>query len=81
MSQVANEMEKELEGSNTMDDMETIQGRVRHKEENTTTTKATTKFRATMKIFLQRSSRIPIPFPENNAFCHFHPESSLCGAI
>nr|XP_021194737.2 uncharacterized protein LOC110379395 [Helicoverpa armigera] len=33
----------------------------------------------TLKIFLGKSSKLPVPLPENNAFCYFHPNNPLCG--
>ncbi|CAH1647651.1 unnamed protein product [Spodoptera littoralis] len=36
-------------------------------------------FRSSLKIFLPHSSRLPIPFSENNAFCHFYPTNPICG--
>ncbi|XP_028032950.1 uncharacterized protein LOC114245130 [Bombyx mandarina] len=36
------------------------------------------QFQNTFKIHLSRSSRMPIPLPENNAFCFTNPNSPLC---
>lgn len=35
-------------------------------------------FRITRRIHLERSTRYPIPFPENHAFCFMNPRSALC---
>lgn len=34
--------------------------------------------RPTLRIHLARSTRLPIPFSENNAFCYYAPRSPLC---
>ncbi|XP_022834467.1 uncharacterized protein LOC111362151 [Spodoptera litura] len=51
------------------------------KSRTTRTTTITTgkTFRSSLKIFLPHSSRLPIPFSENNAFCHFYPTNPICG--
>ncbi|XP_049885773.1 dentin sialophosphoprotein-like isoform X1 [Pectinophora gossypiella] len=36
---------------------------------------------STLKIHLARSSRLPFPLPENNAFCFYSPNSPLCGSV
>ncbi|XP_060809731.1 uncharacterized protein LOC132903972 [Amyelois transitella] len=39
----------------------------------------TFKKKGTLKVYLDHSTPLPIPFPENNAFCFMNPRSSLCG--
>lgn len=32
----------------------------------------------TLRIHLPRSTKLPIPLPENNAFCYYVPRTPLC---
>ncbi|XP_053624716.1 uncharacterized protein LOC128683288 isoform X2 [Plodia interpunctella] len=36
------------------------------------------KHRTTIKIYLDHSTRLPFPLPENNAYCFMNPKSALC---
>lgn len=83
ISQVATELIEELECTNSEDILESCKDRKEQilKKIMKNTTITTPRTTTTMKVFLQGSTRIPIPFPENNGFCHFHPENALCSAI
>lgn len=41
----------------------------------------TRKYKSTLKIYLSKSTKIPIPFPENNAFCYTNPNNALCRTL
>lgn len=64
MSQVASELEKEFEDQ---------------KNKYNLNAKARISKPTTMKVFLAGSSRMPVPFSENNGFCYFYPKNALCG--
>ncbi|XP_061704687.1 uncharacterized protein LOC133516022 [Cydia pomonella] len=35
-------------------------------------------FKSTLRVFLENSTPLPIPLPENNAFCFTNPRNALC---
>ncbi|KAJ8737670.1 hypothetical protein PYW08_000265 [Mythimna loreyi] len=76
MTQLALELENEFNDNDNRADNSNGEGIDKSK----ITEKITSSKRTTMKVFLKGSSRIPVPFPENNAFCYFYPKNSLCGA-
>ncbi|KAL4717622.1 hypothetical protein ACJJTC_000771, partial [Scirpophaga incertulas] len=39
------------------------------------------KLKSTLKVFLARSTQIPIPLPENNVYCFMNPKSPLCRTL
>lgn len=71
MSQAASELLKEFKGTPTENML------MSNDFDKTTRRKSST----TMKIYLKGSSRLPVPLPENNAFCYAYPHNALCGSV
>lgn len=71
MSQAASELLKEFKGTTTENML------MSNDFEKPTRRKSST----TMKIYLKGSSRLPVPLPENNAFCYAYPHNALCGSV
>lgn len=72
MDQIASELVKEMreDGVNKDD---------KNKPRSSQSTRNTfLDFKPTLRIHLARSTRLPLPLSENNAFCYYVPRTPLC---
>lgn len=76
MSQVASELIEEFKGTKSENIPDLFN---QDKKDSNLNPKKKTS--TTMKIYLSGSSRLPVPLPENNAFCFSYPNNPLCGSM
>ncbi|XP_075990888.1 uncharacterized protein LOC142986326 [Anticarsia gemmatalis] len=82
LSQVASELMNEIKGT---ENISAILSNEFNRDDDFALRQGVTKkkpviYKSTIKIHLEGSSKMQIPFSENNAFCHLYPTSKLCSS-
>ncbi|XP_073953265.1 uncharacterized protein isoform X2 [Choristoneura fumiferana] len=75
-AEVASELVKELKKEGI-----TIKKKKLISSTNPTTDVFDPAFKTSMRIYLEKSTRYPIPLPENHAFCYTNPNNPLCRTL